>query len=129
MSKSVCGFGIAWLAPCKHEVEAPGCRCSEHTDIKCASCGAPATHQCEETGGLVCGYPLCDECTHNTHPEGHNGLMCKWPDGMRMHCKKSERKYAPWYVDSSLLEDWKKQEGIPESVEIILTSDRNGDSN
>ena len=31
----------------------------------CASCGAPATHECQATNGMICGAPLCDACQHS----------------------------------------------------------------
>lgn len=120
----ICGFSIAWVGKCKTPVDAEGCRCDKHSGIKCASCGKPAMKECDETGGLVCGAPLCDECTHNTHPEGHNGMFHKWPEGMKQHCKKSEQVFSPWYVDSETLSEWKKHNGIPESASVALTCNR-----
>lgn len=123
----ICGFDKAWIGKCTNPVHKEGDKCEEH-QMKCCSCGAPATHECAETGQFVCGAPLCDDCTHNTHPEGHNGGVgfnaLKFPEGMKAHGKKSEQRYAPWYVDVDNLADWKKENGIPDSFEVELTGSR-----
>ena len=120
-----CNFSKAWIGKCKNEADESGF-CEEHRAVKCVSCGKQATHECDETGQFVCGAPLCDECTHNTHPKGHNGGVgfnaLKFPDGMKEHCKKSEQKYAPWYISEENLSLWKKENGISESSEIFMTN-------
>ena len=87
-----CNFDKAWIGKCRNEKP-----CKEHADIKCCSCGAPATRECPETGQFVCGFPLCDDCTHTTWPDGTNGGIGfnaqKPPEGFKSHCKKSENKY------------------------------------
>lgn len=97
----ICGFDLAWIGKCKELASETG-RCEKHSGIVCSSCGAPATHECEETGQFVCGAPLCDDCEHTIFPEGHNGGIgfnaqdC--PEGMKRHCKKTEQKFKPWYM-------------------------------
>lgn len=85
-----CGFRKAWTDSCSNA--AP---CAEHRDRKCVSCGAPATHECEETGQFVCGMDLCDDCQHLTFPQGHNGGVgfnaMAVPDGYKRHIRKSEQ--------------------------------------
>jgi hypothetical protein len=124
VDEHICGFNQAWIGKCKAPVDSDGERCEKHS-LACVSCGAPATHTCDQTGQFVCGAPLCDECTHNTHPEGHNGGIgfnaLQFPEGMKTHCKKSEQKYAPWYVDEDNLHKWKAENGIPEDQEVVLT--------
>lgn len=120
-----CKFDKGWGGKCENEADDSGF-CEEHKDMKCCSCGKQATHSCSETGMFICGFPLCDDCTHNTHPEGHNGGIgfdaLEFPEGMKIHCKKSEQKYAPWYVDEETLSLWKKENGIDENIDIILTN-------
>lgn len=100
-NNGACDFNVAWVGKCGEPVVENG-KCEKHKDTKCCSCGAPATHQCYETGQFVCGFPLCDECEHTIHPEGHNGGIGfnaqKLPEGMKGHCKKTEQKYKPWYM-------------------------------
>jgi len=119
-----CKFNKAWIGRCKNEADESGF-CEEHKFLKCCSCGTQATHECDETGQFVCGFPLCDDCTHNTHPKGHNGGVGfnahKWPEGMKLHCKKSEQKFSPWYVTEAFLDDWKKENDIPDETKITLT--------
>lgn len=95
-----CGYGLAWIGPCKKTAE-PGERCTEHAGLVCASCGEPATHQCEETMGLVCGANLCDNCEHTICENGCNS-GAPLPSGYKDHCKKGTQKYQPWH----LTEDW-----------------------
>lgn len=71
-----CKFIKAWIGECGQDADESG-YCGEHK-IKCCSCGAQATHECVETLQFVCGAPLCGDCTHNVHHDGH------------VHCKKSE---------------------------------------
>lgn len=57
-----CTYILAWIGPCG-KLGKDG-RCKEHASTKCIACKCPATHQCPETLSLVCGAPLCDDCTH-----------------------------------------------------------------
>ena len=120
-----CNYDLAWVGKCKQPATY-GDYCEEHAVITCASCGEQATHQCDETGQFVCGAPLCDDCTHNTHPQGHNGGIgfnsLSFPEGMKTHCKKSEQRFAPWYVDEETLPLWMKENRIPEGTEVFLTN-------
>ncbi len=122
----MCGFHKAWVGKCKTQVLREGDKCDEH-QIKCRSCSAPATHQCAETGQFVCGAPLCDDCTHNIHPQGYNGGIgfnaLPLPEGMKTHGKKAEQRYAPWYVNTDNIADWRKANGIPDYLEVALTGD------
>jgi hypothetical protein len=101
---TMCGFDEAWRGKCKNLAVKNG-RCKEHADLVCVSCGKPATHSCSETGQLVCGAPLCDDCEHTTSMEGTNGNIGFYrtsplPEGMKEHCKKCDQKVFPWYVKS-----------------------------
>ncbi len=111
---SVCGFGMAWIGRCKEPAE-EGCRCEKHAHKVCVSCGAPATHECDETGQFVCGADLCDECEHTIFPGGTNGGIGfnaeTPPEGMRWHCKKTEQKYRSW---------WARREEVPEKPKAKL---------
>ena len=93
---SNCEFSKAWIGPCGKALP-----CSEHKNLKCCSCGEPATHDCGETGQFVCGHPLCDDCEHRTFEDGCNGGVGfnqqSLPEGEKRHCKKSEQKHKPWY--------------------------------
>jgi len=86
-----CEFGLAWIGKCGKP------NCAEHADLKCASCGARATHQCAETMGLVCGADLCDDCEHTIRENGCNS-GAPLPEGLKGHCKKSEQVWLPWYA-------------------------------
>lgn len=102
---ALCNFGVAWLGDCPAQVAEEGQRCEKHANLKCASCNAPATHTCDETGQLVCGTPLCDNCEHAIAPDGTNGgvgFYTTVPKEMqkdwKTHIKKTEQKYEPWYA-------------------------------
>lgn len=57
--KEPCKFYLAWRGPCGEE------NCKEHAHLRCCSCGAPATEECDQTvGPAVCGASLCAECHH-----------------------------------------------------------------
>ena len=97
-----CKFERAWIGACKQPANETGF-CEEHKKIKCVSCEAQATHECSETGQLVCGAPLCDDCEHTNAVNGTNGNVgffrtSALPEGMKEHCKKSEQKCLPWYM-------------------------------
>lgn len=49
-------------------------------------------------------------------------MMYQWPNGIKIHCKKSEQKYAPWCVDKDTLSLWKSENGIAQEIEIALTN-------
>lgn len=98
----MCKYNLAWIGDCK-EPEVENGMCEKHKDLKCRSCGKPATHECAETGQFVCGAELCDDCEHTICDNGTNGGIGlfregKRPEGFKEHCKKSEQVYKPWYV-------------------------------
>lgn len=97
-----CNFELAWMGKCKEPVTTNSMFCKKHKNEKCVSCGKPATHTCSETGQFVCGFSLCDNCEHTIFSDGTNGGIGfnieKPPEGMKEHCKKTEQKYAPWYM-------------------------------
>ena len=101
-NKNLCSFDEAWRGKCKKLAVKNG-MCEEHADLVCASCGAPATHSCYETGQFCCGAPLCDDCEHTIADDGTNGNIgffrtAPLPEGMKEHCKKTEQVNFPWIV-------------------------------
>ena len=94
----LCNFSKAWVGNCKNENP-----CKEHANLKCCSCGEPATNQCYETGQFVCGSLLCDNCEHTIHEDDTNGGIGfnqqAPPEGMKLHCKKSEQKNKYWFLN------------------------------
>lgn len=90
-----CKFDRAWVGKCK--VECDGDFCDEHKDKVCCSCGEQATRECSETMGLVCGFPLCDNCEHTIRDNGCNSGG-ELPEGLKGHCKKDEQLNKPWYM-------------------------------
>jgi len=83
MATEVCGFKLAWLADCKKAKP-----CATHQHVTCVACKQTATRECDHTGGLVCGAPLCDTCigvNDYTKPRGFMGMgghrHIKPPDG------------------------------------------------
>lgn len=56
--QDLCQYGLAWAGPCWKPLPC------EHQDKVCGcGCGKGATHQCGHAGFLVCGVPICDECS------------------------------------------------------------------
>jgi hypothetical protein len=107
-----CIFEKAWIGKCGKPVVEGKNVCAEHANEKCASCGAPATHDCGETGQFVCGAPLCNDCEHTTYPDGTNGgigFMSPRLTGelqeqarkLKPHCKKTEQVFEPWYMQEN----------------------------
>ena len=92
-----CKFDLAWQGPCNKPTVEGSDYCEEHKGVECVSCGAQATHQCGETMGLVCGYDLCDDCTHSTQSNGCNSGG-ELPEGVKYHDKKVNQVYKPWYM-------------------------------
>lgn len=97
---STCGFNEAWIGRCKEPTPIDGDRCEKHRGKKCASCGQDATRSCDETMGLVCGAPLCDDCEHTTYPNGCNSGV-PLPKGMKSHCGKAAQVFKPWFEDGA----------------------------
>lgn len=95
----MCKFDRAWIGKCKKENLPDSEYCQEHATDVCCVCGEQATHECPETGGLVCGQLLCDNCEHKIVEAGHNGGC----GGKNSHCKKSEQEYYPWFMKDDML--------------------------
>lgn len=87
---STCKFHLAWRGPCNKKTDPDSDFCSEHKGLVCSSCGGEATGECNETFGLVCGAPLCDECEHEVAPDGTNGANS-------IHVKKTDQRYKYWF--------------------------------
>lgn len=95
---AICDFLVAWVGRCQHESP-----CEKHKDLKCVSCGSPATMSCDETGGLVCGEPLCNNCEHTTAKDGCNGTNgSELPAGLGRHCKRKDQVFKPWFYRNSI---------------------------
>ena len=95
-----CKFIKAWIGQCKNDALDSGF-CKNHQGEKCVSCGAQATHTCEETGQFVCGELLCDNCEHTVAENGTNGNIgffrtSPLPEGYKAHCKKDAQVYKPY---------------------------------
>ena len=92
MEIEICNFDKAWIGNCKNEKP-----CPDHKNLKCCSCGEPATKECAETGQFVCGFPLCDNCEHTNYEDGTNGGIGfnqrTPPEGLGLHCKKTDQKF------------------------------------
>lgn len=68
--KSVpCLFEVSWVGRCNNP--STNGWCSKHENLKCCSCGAKATQDCDHTSSLVCGAPLCKTCHHSLAGDGH----------------------------------------------------------
>ena len=80
-----CRFIIAWVGQCK--AAGIGGFCEQHDGIKCVSCKAQATHDCDHTGQFVCGAPLCDDC-HGC--VDHSRSAGSWGFMNHYHKRKSE---------------------------------------
>ena len=90
-----CKFIKSWIGPCKKETQGNRSYCEDHILEVCCSCKAPATHECEETMGLVCGMPLCNNCEHKIEYDGTNARNLG-------HCRKDEQEYKPWYMGEKI---------------------------
>lgn len=67
-----CQFRPAWRDECGEPSDNGWC--DKHEKLTCASCGQKATTECNaQMGGLCCGAPLCDNCTHapSGYEKGH----------------------------------------------------------
>jgi len=125
----MCKYNLAWIGDCK-EPEVENGMCEKHKDLKCCSCGKPATHECAETGQFVCGAELCDDCEHTICDNGTNGGIGffregKRPEGLKEHCKKSEQVYKPWYVTETEKIDEKRasEEAMRELKPVVDLSE------
>lgn len=60
-----CGFetGAGWGPTCTILVHGDGPYCEKHTR-PCVGCGDPSTRECSASIGVMCGFPLCDQCEH-----------------------------------------------------------------
>lgn len=91
-----CGFHTEWVGHCTKDKQT----CKKHKGLVCSSCGAPATRECGETMGLVCGTPLCDDCEHTIQSNGCNSRGTL-PHGYNNHCKKDAQVYKSWFEDGA----------------------------
>lgn len=63
-----CNFEKAWIGKCKKITKSSkNSMCESHEKVLCAVCGKKAIKECSQTGGLVCGTPLCSNCECNMH--------------------------------------------------------------
>lgn len=62
-----CEFVIAWIGQCSRQAGPGLTLCRDHAKQRCVECGKQAFRDCEETAELVCGAPLCHQCSHSKH--------------------------------------------------------------
>lgn len=91
-----CKFNRAWIGLCNKPTKENNDYCEEHSNLICVSCGKPATHECAETMGFVCGAPLCDDCEHTIQSNGCNS-QGELPEGYKTHCRKDKQVYTSWF--------------------------------
>lgn len=77
-----CIFSKAWIGKCNAETVEGTDFCTAHLPEKCCQCDEQATHDCAETFGLVCGYPLCskEECKIKHHPQHYKLTPSRWAE-------------------------------------------------
>jgi hypothetical protein len=80
MAAGRCAFIRAYVGRCGDPMP-----CAKHV-IRCSSCGAPATHECDASGSLVCGMPLCNDCEHGKCDPDNPGFFFGLGGG---HVRKS----------------------------------------
>ena len=96
-----CSWETAWVGRCRKPALRGKATCAKHSSRVCASCGEKATHDCYETGQLVCGFPLCDLCEHAIFPDGTNGGVGfneqpLPPELPKRHCRKTAQVHESW---------------------------------
>jgi hypothetical protein len=99
----LCKFDRGWAGRCKQPADQLSDRgmCVEHDRMKCCSCGQPATQECDHTGiQFVCGYPLCDGCSHSAPADPSNPGLFNLGGG---HKPKEEAR-AAWEKYNDLCE-------------------------
>lgn len=117
----LCGFVDVWFGRCETPVEPEGSRCDRH-DLKCSSCGEPATHLCDQTGQLdqagrfVCDSPLCDDCQHLIWPNGSNG-------GVGFNAMELPEGFAKRHVRKSEQPDWNKESKKRNRLALCVVDD------
>lgn len=73
---------------CRKPTASDQSQCEKHAAMKCAGCGGKITHFCEYDGLLVCGAPLCDQCTGAT-AKVDRGPGLGWGFKNHIHVHKS----------------------------------------
>lgn len=56
-----CKFDKAWQGACGLPADETKI-CYHHKKVKCMKCKKQATRECDVSGSLTCGTPLCDNC-------------------------------------------------------------------
>lgn len=107
-----CKYTKAWIGKCNEKCE--GDYCHQHTNKKCFVCGSQATHECDNTQGLVCGSPLCDSLVCDTIHEiiSHGWNLKKFMDWTGREHTDSEVTYINEFVEKKEVEYQKILEKI-----------------
>lgn len=107
-----CKYYPCYCDQCKATTDPGEEFCEKHIDIMCVSCGAKATSECDYTGQLVCGAPLCDDC-HGYSEPGPSGA---W--GMQNH--RHKRKDAPTNAEQEKLD--RSESDLAETIGALTGS-------
>lgn len=92
---SECKFDVSWVGRCKKPTLGESEYCAVHYGMKCCSCKAQATHDCDRTGQLVCGAPLCDACDGFETPGAGYGFFGFGGHGHRSKQWEAQREGQP----------------------------------
>jgi hypothetical protein len=83
-----------WVGTCVEE------NCQKHKEKVCCVCGKPATHGCDNTQFLVCGFPLCNDKVCDTIHEVmfHGWDLKKFMDWTGREHTEEEIDYINKYI-------------------------------
>ena len=88
-----CKFDNGWAGKCAKPSDNGWC--SKHENAKCASCKKKAIGSCDvDVGPLVCGAPLCGDCTHSVGKEGGHVTNLVYKEMQKRKEKEEEEKVA-----------------------------------
>ena len=86
-----CKFDKPWEGRCGSTVVEGHDSCSEHYQLLCCECRYPATQGCDNAGSLICGAPLCDQCTHLSHLRGNTKYYFSRIEALKKHYDEDVR--------------------------------------
>ncbi len=111
-----CLLEVSWVGKC--DKPSTNGWCSKHENLKCCSCGAKATQDCDHGSSLICGAPLCETCQHSLDGDRHvTGAVYKE--------QTDKRKQEEVAVEQSRksLEQRFNGEGIPSNLFELFKKD------
>jgi len=98
-----CRYDVSWRGACNDPTRLNSQFCEKHEGVACTVCGKQAVKECEESAGLGCSNPLCQNCICSCRSIPPPAVEKRVSNTRRIRIQKKSDKVhcrdCMWWVD------------------------------